>query len=224
MPIQFDDDLTRLRGQLLAMGATAERMIRDATAGSTESDAERLQTLAANEDKMDRYQRDVDEETIRLICVYTPVAADLRELLMICRINAELERIGDQTMNISYYAETLLREPPLKPLVDLSRMSDIASKIVRKALDAFTQASADLARQVIAQDEQVDDLNDQIFRELMTRVLADPKTMPHAMALILVARAFERIADHAVNIAEDVVYIIEGRDIRHMHERPETGR
>jgi phosphate transport system protein len=150
--------------------------------------------------------------------VYTPVAGDLRVLLMITRINAEVERIADHAVNTchSYENLKLLEDPPLKPLVDLPRMVTIAEGMLHQALEAFMGNSADEAMAVIQSDDQVDRLNDQIFRELLTYMLADPRSINRALGLLLTARAFERIADHAVNVAEDVVYIVRGEDIRHV--------
>lgn len=212
---QFDLDLNRLKEQLLTMAATAEQMIRDITRTLVEWNIDLFEPVRASEDKMDLFQRDIDEETVRLIAVHTPVAGDLRLLLMVSRINAELEHIGDHTMDIGFYAKTLFKGPPLKPLIDLPQMAEITMSMLRGSLDAFSAASSEKAMSVITMDDKVDDLNDQIFRELMTYVLADPKTITRALELVLIARSYERIADHAVNIAEDVVYMVKGEDIRH---------
>lgn len=216
MPKRFDHDMAHLKKKLLAMGAVAEEMIYQTISVLVERDEKRIQEVQAAEEKMDGFQREVDDETIRLIVVYTPVATDLRLLLMSTRINAELERIGDQTHNICRTCQDLLREPPLKPLVDLPRMAERAQEMVRGALTAFVEQSDEQAIEVIKMDEVVDRLYEQIFRELVTYMLADPRNISRALALIFVAKAFERIADHAVNIAEDVVYVVRGEDIRHV--------
>jgi len=216
MPKRFDEDLTRLKKKLLAMGAVAEDMIHHAITVLVERNEDLLQEVYAAEERLDEFQRSIDDETVRLIAVYTPVATDLRTLLMITRINAELERIGDQADNVcrTCFAH-LLREPPLKPLVDLPRMAQIAQEQVRTALNAFVELSDDLAIRVVKRDEEVDAFYEQIFRELLTYMLSDPKSVSRALALILIAKAFERVGDHAVNIAEDVVYVVRGEDIRH---------
>jgi phosphate transport system protein len=216
MPRQFDTELNRLKTKLLTMGATAEKMIHDVSQALADWNLDFFKSVEKAEESMDLLQRDIDEETIRLIAVYTPVAVDLRFLLMVTRINTDLERIGDQAINIAFYARQMMKDKPLKPLIDLPRMAELAKGMLRKSLDAFTQRSSDLAREVIRTDDKVDQLNDQIFRELMTFVLTDPKTIPQALELILTARAFERIADHAVAIAEDVYYLVKGKDIRHL--------
>lgn len=219
---QFDQDLNRLKETLLMMAATAEQMIRDTTHMMVEWNIDLFTPVQASEDTMDKFQRDIDEETVRLIAVHTPVAGDLRLLLMVTRINAELEHIGDHTMDIGFYAKTLFKGPPLKPLIDLPRMADITMSMLRGSLDAFSAGSSDKALSVIAMDDKVDDLNDQIFRELMTYVLADPRTITRVLELVLIARAYERIADHAVNIAENVVYMVKGEDIRHKRSADES--
>ena len=212
---QFDEDLNRLKERLLTMAATAEQMIRDTTNMLLEWNLALFEPVRTSETTMDKFQRDIDEETVRLIAVHTPVAGDLRLLLMVTRINAELEHIADHTMDIGFYAKTMFKGPPLKPLVDLPRMAEITMGMLRGSLDAFSAAASDKALAVIAMDDKVDDLNDQTFRELMTYVLADPKAITRALELVLIARSYERIADHAVNIAEDVVYMVKGEDIRH---------
>jgi len=218
MPKRFDEDLARLKQDVLAMGALAEGMIRKTMGALVDRNVAVIKEVLADEDQVDAFQRSIDNETVRLIGVYTPVAGDLRVLLMITRINAELERCADHAVSIchSYAKLKLLEEPPLKPLVDLPRMAATAERMLHQGLEAFLSASADQAMAVIRSDDQVDELNDQIFRELLTYMLGDPRNISRALGLILTARAFERVADHAVNIAEDVVYIVRGEDIRHV--------
>lgn len=224
---QFDQDLSRMKERLLTMAATAEQMIRDAIATLVSWDLSLFAPVETNEERMDTMQRELDEEVIRLIAVYTPVAADLRLLMMVTRINVELERIGDKAVDIGFYAKTMLKERPIKPLVDLPRMADLAMDMVRRSVDAFAEGSCDKALEVVRMDDQVDRLNDQIFRELMTYVLSDPKTITRVLELVLISRSFERIADHAVNIGEDVVYMVKGEDIRHLKDQtgqPQTSQ
>jgi phosphate transport system protein len=218
MPKRFDEDLARLKQDVLAMGALAEGMIRKTMGALVDRNVAVIKEVLADEDKVDAFQRSIDNETVRLIGVYTPVAGDLRVLFMITRINAELERCADHAVSIchSYEKLKLLEEPPLKPLVDLPRMAATAERMLHQGLEAFLSASADQAMAVIRSDDQVDELNDQIFRELLTYMLGDPRNISRALGLILTARAFDRVADHAVNIAEDVVYIVRGEDIRHV--------
>jgi len=216
MSKQFDNELDTLRRKLLTMGAMAEKMVRDTTTMLVERNLAVFEPVKQAEDGMDALQREIDEDVVRLISVYTPVAADLRSLLMTTRITAELERIADKTMDIGFYAKTLFKEPSLKPLIDIPHMSDIGINMLKKVLDAYTEKSAEKALEVIKMDNEVDDLNDQLFRELMTYVQEDVKAVNRVLELVLIARAFERIGDHSVNIAEDVVYMVRGKDIRHL--------
>ncbi|HOX04914.1 MAG TPA: phosphate signaling complex protein PhoU [Planctomycetota bacterium] len=218
MPKRFDEDLYKLKQDVLAMGTVAEGMIRKAMGVLVDRNPALIAQVLVDEDRMDAFQRSIDNETVRLIGVYTPVARDLRFLLMITRINAELERCADHAVSICHGYESLklLEEPPLKPLVDLPRMAAIAEQMLHRALEAFLKGSEGDAEVVIRTDDQVDRLNDQIFRELVTYMLGDPRSISRSLGLILTARAFERVADHAVNIAEDVVYIVRGEDIRHV--------
>ncbi len=217
MPKQYDQDLNQLRENLLKMAATAELMIHDTATALVERDLNLFDPVKANEEKMDRWQCDVDEEAIRLIAVYTPVAADLRLLLMTTRIATELERIGDLAMDISFYAKTLFKEPPLHPFADLPRMANLATEMLSKALDAFVESSSEQALAVIKTDDQVDGLHDSLFKQLMDCVLKAPETITRVLELVLIIRSFKRMADHAVNIAEYVVYAAQGKDIRHIH-------
>jgi phosphate transport system protein len=201
------------------MGATAERMIQDTRNALVNWNRDLFKPLHEAEGTMNTLQREIDEETIRLITVYTPVARDLRMLLMVIRINLNLERIGDQAINICFYADRMMNDKPIKPLIDLPRMAEIAQEMLRKSLDAFTHRQSDKAREVIPMDDEVDELNDQIFRELMTFIIKDPKTISQVLDLVLTARSYERMADLSTNIAEDVVYMVEGQDIRHCRER-----
>ncbi|MEI6807857.1 MAG: phosphate signaling complex protein PhoU [bacterium] len=216
MSKQFDLELDALRRKLMTMGAMAEQMVCDTTAMLIERNMAIFEPVIKAEDCMDAMQRDLDEDSVRLISLYSPVAADLRGLLMATRITSELEKIADKTMDIGFYAKTLFKEPQLKPLIDIPKMADIAVAMLKKVLDSYTEGSAEKAMDVIKMDDQVDELNDQLFRELMTYVQDDVKAVNRVLELVLIARAYERIGDHAVNIAEDVVYMVKGKDIRHI--------
>jgi len=218
MPKRFDEDLAKLKQDLSAMGALAEGMVRQTVGTLIDRNPALIKEVISDEVKVDAFQRAIDNETVRLISVHTPVAGDLRILLMITRINAELERCADQAVFVCYSYENLklLEAPPVKPLVDLPRMAIIAEQMLHQALEAFMSNSTVESMAVVKRDDEVDQLYDQIFRELLTYMLSDPRNISRGLGLILAARAFERIADHAVNIAEDVVYIVRGEDIRHV--------
>lgn len=143
------------------------------------------------------------------------MATDLRFITSAMKINAELERIGDLAVNIIQRAAVLLKQPQLKPLIDIPRMADLTQKMVKDSLDAFVNRDVDLARSVLTRDDEVDALKDQVFRELLTFMLGDQSTIPRALELILVSRHLERIGDHATNICEDIIYLVQGKDIRH---------
>ena len=162
---------------------------------------------------------EIDEKAVTLLATHQPVAGDLRLILMASRISGELERIGDLVINITENVATLVSQPQLKPLIDIPRMAEVASKMVHESLDSFLRSDVLLAQAVIMTDDRVDDLKEQILRELLTYMAADPKSIERAMALILISRHLERIADHATNIAEDVIFLIQGRDVRHPKTR-----
>lgn len=213
----FDEGLDELKRRLLHMAALAETMIDQAIVELVSRNERSAETIPQSEQELNRLQIEVDDVAMRLLATQQPVAADLRFIVASTRINSELERIGDLVINITQNAQTLLREPPLKPLIDIPRMADLARKMVRESLDAFVQHDPVLAEQVRMTDDQLDSLKQQIFRELLTYMMSDAKTIERALALILISRHLERIGDHACNIAEDVIYLVQGRDVRHPH-------
>jgi phosphate transport system protein len=167
---------------------------------------------------LDKLEIEIDDRCVKLLALRQPTATDLRFITMAMRLSGELERIGDQAVNIAHRAEELNREPLLKPLVDIPRMADHAQGMIHNSLDAFVYAKPNLAREVIKRDEKVDLLNRQLHRELTSFMIEDPHTITRCLNLMSVAHNLERIADHATNIAEDIVYLYEGRDIRHQNE------
>ena len=218
MPVQFDNDWNTLKKKLLHMGSMAEQMIRDIVSVVVSRQQNLMDEISRKEQQMDILQNEIDEETVRMITVHTPVAGDLRMLIVAARINAELERIGDQVTNIGFYANILLAEEHPEPLDDIQDLAEMAGDMVSAALDAFTQKSGQTARVVVRADNNADQLHDQIFRRLMTRAAEGSKTVTGLLELILIASSFERIADHAVSIAEDVIYMVEAKNIRHAHD------
>jgi phosphate transport system protein len=215
MPKKFDAELRRLKETVMTMGGIAHKMFQTAMRGLVTRDQKLLEEIDELEEQVDQFQIQIDEEVIRLMAVYGPVAMDLRFVLMIARINTELERIGDQAVNMCENIRLLLAEPELKKLVDLPRMADIAAEMLDGSLAAFRDGNPESARHVIARDGEVDALNDQIFRELLTYMIGDARTIARSLALILTARALERIADHATNVSEEVIYMVKGEDVRH---------
>jgi phosphate transport system protein len=217
MPVKFDQEMASLMEQLQQMGMLAERMIHSVVRTIVERKPELLQQVHEDEPKMDALQVAVDDRTLAMISVHTPVAADLRLLLMVARVNGELERVGDQAVNICHVVEGLLISEPLKPLEDIPRAGAIAEEMLWHSLHAFRTRSVEEALSVMKQDEQVDRLHDSLFKELLGLMDSSPSNIHTALGLILTIRAIERIADHAVNIAEDTIYMVTGKDVRHLH-------
>ena len=192
-----------------------EQMTRRVTQALVERNAGILAEVQGMETQVNQLHIDIDEACIELIALRQPAAVDLRFITAAMKINADMERIGDQAINIVERAEVLLTVPPLKPLIDIPRMADIAQEMLKASLDAFVNGDDELALETIRRDDEVDQLKDQVFRELLTFMMADPTTIPRAMELILVSRHLERIGDHATNICEDVIFMVKGKDVRH---------
>ncbi len=218
----FDEQLSELRSRLTHMGGLAESMIDKAIRSLLAHSAARHAEVFADEDKVNALHIEIDERAIRLLALQHPVAADLRLVVMCSKIGGELERIGDQAANICQNTETLLAYPPLKPLIDIPLMADQSRKMLRESLDAFVRQDPAMAQKVLDSDDTVDAFKDQIFRELLTYMMSDPGTIPRALPLILISRNLERVGDHATNIAEEVIYAAQGRDVRH-HREEEKG-
>ena len=214
----FEADLQALRNQLLTMGGLVEERVHRAVHALVHRGEQDAQRVIATDKEVNDLQMDIDDRCLRLLATQTPLAVDLRLITSAMKINADLERIGDQAVNIAESVLVLIPQPPLKPLIDIPRMAAIAEKMIRDALDAFVKKDAELARDVLRRDDEVDELKDQVFRELLTYMMADPGTIQRALSLILISRNLERIADHATNIAEDVIFIAEAKDVRHHAE------
>ena len=215
MSRHFHEELDTLKQTLLAMGALVEDQIRRVMRALVERDDALAREVIERDHQVNAYDVEVDEKCVELLARYQPAAGDLRFLTTAMKIVTDLERIGDQAVNIAQRALELNREPQLKPYIDLPRMAEKAQAMVKGSLDAFVARDTALARRVRSEDGAVDDLNHQIFRELLTFMMSDPKTIARALHLILVSRFLERVADHATNIAEMVVYMIEGTIVRH---------
>ena len=215
MQRHFHEELDALKQTLLAMGALVEDQIRRVMRALMERDEALARDVIERDHQVNAYDVEVDEKCVELLARYQPAASDLRFLTTAMKIVTDLERIGDQAVNIAQRALELNREAQLKPYIDLPRMAAKSQQMVKDALDAFVARDAGLARDVCARDSEVDALKEQVFRELLTFMMGDPKTIARALHLILVSRFLERVADHATNIAEMVVYMIEGKIVRH---------
>jgi len=218
----FESELQALRNQLLTMGGLVEERVHQAVHALVHRREEEAERVIAADKEINDLQIDIDDRALRLLATQSPLAIDLRLITSTMKINANLERIGDQAVNVAENVLKLLPYPPLKPLIDIPRMAEIAKKMTHDALDAFVNRDPELARDVLRRDDEVDLLKDQIFRELLTYMMADPGTIGRALSLILISRNLERIADHATNIAEDVIFIAEARDVRHHHLEKEA--
>ncbi len=197
------------------MGDLAQEMIGLSIKALVERKGSFTQEVFDLEEKVNRAEIEIENVTLRLLALHQPAAGDLRLLTAVLKINNDLERVADQAVNISEIAIRLLKEPQLKPLIDIPQMASIAQKMVRQSLEAFVRHDPVLAKKVCESDDAVDSLNDQVFRELLTYMMQDPKTVTRAVDLILVARNLERVADHATNISEDVIFIEQGKNIKH---------
>ena len=215
MERHFVHDLEELKQRLLWMGSLAERAVHQAVQAVLDVEEHLAETVLEEENAINEMQMEIDDRVTRLLAQQQLVAVDLRFILAVSRINNDLERIGDQAVNIAQSALRILRHPQVKPYVDLPRMSEIAEGMVRDSLNALVRGDVDLARSVLARDDQVDLLRDQMFRELLTYMMENSAVVFPAFELILLAKNLERIGDHATNIAEDVIYIVAGRDVRH---------
>ncbi len=211
----FDEELKDLRQKLLRMADTAQEMIGLAVKALVERKKELTDKVFELEKTVNRTEVEIEEEVLRLMALRQPIAGDLRLLTAILKIYNDLERVSDQTVNISETVLYLLKEPPLKPLIDIPQMATIAQKMIKNSIEAFVNENPSQAQQVCLEDDEVDRLNDQVFRELLTYMMEDPKSIARAVDLSLVSRNLERIADHATNISEDVIFIVEGKNIKH---------
>ncbi|HTS16922.1 MAG TPA: phosphate signaling complex protein PhoU [Verrucomicrobiae bacterium] len=217
MERHFDQELAELKEHLLRMAGLAEQSVAQALKALVVRDNALAQKVDADDGLLDKLEIEIDNRCIKLLALRQPIATDLRFITMGMRISSELERIGDQAVNIAHRAEELNKEPLLKPLVDIPRMAEHAQGMIHDALDAFVYAKPELARAVVARDTKVDLLNQQLHRELTSFMIEDPHTITRSLNLMSVAHNLERIADHATNIAEDIVFLYEGRDIRHQN-------
>jgi phosphate transport system protein len=214
----LDEKIQELLERLLLMGRLAESMMQIALRTLIERNEVLSAEVFHKEKEVNDLQIEIDDSAVKLTALQQPVGTDVRFLFMASRIATELERIGDQAVNIVQNAHHVLNAPPLKPLVDLPVMGEIAEQMVRDSLDALVAKDCSLANQVFEKEQKVDAYRDQIFRVLLTYMMADPGTIKRALSLILISRNLERIGDHATNIAEEVIYMVEGREVRHRYE------
>ncbi len=215
MQRHFHEEIETLKQTLLAMGGLVEDQIRHVMRALVERDDVLAQEVIERDQQVNAYDVEVDETCVSLLALHQPAAGDLRFITTAMKIVTDLERMGDQAVNIAQRVLELNREPQLKPYIDLPRMAEKAQRMVKESLDAFVARDTELARRVCAEDAEVDALKEQIFRELLTFMMEDARTIPRAIRLILISRFLERLADHATNIAEMVIYLVDAKMVRH---------
>jgi len=215
MDTHFQKELEELKKNLLKMAAVVEDAIRDAVQSLVQGDPALAQKTFEREDRINSMENTIDEMCLRLLALRQPMAVDLRFITAAMKIVTDLERMGDQAVNIAERAISLMEEPQLKPYIDLPRMAEIVQSMVKDSLKAFVNRDSKLARKVCERDDVVDGLNNQVFRELLTYMISDPKTITRAVHLIIISRCLERIADHATNIGEDVIFMVDALVIKH---------
>ena len=211
----FREELEQLQGRLLEMGGLAEERVRAVVQGLVSRDAELIERVLQGDEPINQLHIEVDNRCFRLLALHQPMATDLRAIVAAVKINTDLERVGDLAVNIAEAANRYIGHPPVKKLIDIPSMGQIAQAMLRDALDAFVKRDTTLAHQVLNEDDRLDGLKTQVFRELLTYMLTDPGTIEAGLDLILVSRHLERIGDHATNIAEDVIFMVSALDVRH---------
>ena len=211
----FDEELADLKTKLLRMAAQTEDQIDQALTALVTRDSALAREVIERDHQINALDVEIDEESIRLLALHQPAARDLRLVTTAMKIATELERISDLSENVSERVIELNEEPQLKPYIDIPMMGNMARMMVKHSIDAFVKDDAQLARKVLADDDYVDDLMEQLFRELLSYMLEDTRTISRAIRLSFIAKYLERMADHATNIAELVVYLVEGKIIRH---------
>ena len=211
----FQADLDQLKARLLEMGGLAEERVRTALAALVERDADAVARVLEGDKPINQLHIEIDNRCFTLLALHQPMAVDLRAIVSAVKINTDLERVGDLAVNIAEAVVRYMRHPPVKELIDIPRMGTIAQAMLRDALDSYVKRDSTLAQSVLDCDDELDGLKTQVFRELLTFMLQDPTTIEPALDLILVSRHLERIGDHATNIAEDVIFMVLARDVRH---------
>lgn len=215
MERHFDEQLNELKEKLLKMGSLVEEAVNNAVRALVDRKTELAKKVISDDNAINMLEIEIDDLCLRLLALQQPQAIDLRFITSAMKINNDLERMGDLAVNIAERAIVLLETPVLKPLIDIPRMAKQTQSMLKDSLEAFVNRDAVLAKTVCERDDEIDNLNDQVFRELLTYMIQEPKAIERAVNLILVARNLERIADHATNISEDVIYIASGRTIKH---------
>ena len=216
----FREELETLQGRLLEMGGLAEERVRAAIQGLVTRDPSLFEKVLLGDEPINQLHIEIDNRCFRLLALHQPMATDLRAIVAAVKINTDLERVGDLAVNIAEAGTRYITHPPVKKLIDIPTMGDIAQSMLRDALDAYVRRDTRLAQQVLNEDDRLDGLKTQVFRDLLTHMLKDQGTVEPSLDLILVSRHLERIGDHATNIAEDVIFMVTSLDVRHHPPAP----
>ena len=216
--IHFKEELDEMQSRLLEMAGLVESAIHQSVAALVDRDELAAKEVLWKEALINQKDIEIDEYATRLLALYQPMARDLRFLTAVIKINGDLERMGDLAVNITHRALSLMGELPVRPLIDIPQMANLAENMVRKSLDALVQRDEELARSVLRSDDEVDRLRDSVYQELVTFMQEESTTIPRAVDLMFIAHNLERVADHATNIAEDVLFLVKGIDVRHHAE------
>jgi len=211
----FQEELEQLKTRLLEMGGLAEDRVRSAVEGLVERDTALVDRVLGGDVPINQLHIEIDSRCFKLLALHQPMAVDLRAIVAAVKINTDLERVGDLAINIAEAVRRYMRHAPVKELIDIPRMADIAQGMLRDSLDSYVRQDISLAQRVLNEDDELDALKTQVFRDLLTFMLQDPSTIEPSLDLILISRHLERIGDHATNIAEDVIFMVSARDVRH---------
>ncbi|HET9568277.1 MAG TPA: phosphate signaling complex protein PhoU [Vicinamibacterales bacterium] len=211
----FREELEALQSRLLEMGGLAEERVRAALHGLVQRDPAVINKVLSGDEPVNQLHIEVDNRCFRLLALHQPMATDLRAIVAAVKINTDLERVGDLAVNIAEAGKRYIGHAPVKQLIDIPQMGDIAQAMLRDALDAYVKRDSELATKVLNEDDRLDSLKAQVFRDLLTHMLQNQGTVEPSLDLILVSRHLERIGDHATNIAEDVIFMVSALDVRH---------
>jgi phosphate transport system protein len=214
----FQEELEQLKGRLLEMGGLAEDRVRTAVRAVVERDHALVDKVLGGDAVVNQLHIEVDDRCFKLLALHQPMAVDLRSIVAAVKINTDLERVADLAVNIAEAARRYFQHPPVKELIDIPRMAEIAQDMLRDALDAYVRRDTALAQRVLNRDDALDELKTAVFRELLTHMLEDPGTIEPSLDLLLISRHLERIGDHATNVAEDVIFMVSAKDVRHHQE------
>jgi len=215
----FQEELEQLKARLLEMGGLAEDRLRLAVSGLVDRDTTMVERVLGGDTAINQLHIEIDDRCFKMLALHQPMAVDLRAIVSAVKINTDLERVGDLAVNIAEAVRRYLQHPPVKELIDIPRMAVIAQDMLRDALDAYVRRDTLLAQNVLDRDDELDALKTMVFRELMTHMLNDPATIEPSLDLILISRHLERIGDHATNVAEDVIFMVSAKDVRHHAEQ-----